>query len=207
MYRKLLSMMATPANKTNFDTLPTIETRRAVLAEHVADIEEQALIQGRDTKGATVAKQEVELKLEALAFKACENLHVFADDAGKVDLASKYDIKKYKLKELRNEELVTKTSDIIADAETYKTELAQLRFSAANLATLKSLQVAYRESLSANPNLIAMRVAATEALSLLFTQAKEAVEKLDKAVNLLKEDHPQLVALYLQTRNIADLGS
>jgi len=206
MYRNVLSMMATPANKSKFDTLASIEPRRAALAEQVAAIEEQANIQVRDTKGATAAKKALEAQLEALAYKACENLQVFADDSGKVDLATKYDLKMYKLMGLRDEELVTKTGDIIADAETYKAELAGLRFSDANLATLKSLQIAYKESLSANPNLVDMRAAATDALALLFPQAKEAVEKLDKAVNLLKDDHPQLVSLYFQTRNIADLG-
>lgn len=207
MYRNLLSMMATPANKNKFDELASIETRRVALADIITDIEEQADIQARDTKGATAAKKVLEVKLIATALKACENLHVFAGDTDKVDLATKYDIRKRDLEGLRDEQLVNKSVEIITDAEMYKTQLAELRFSEANLATLKSLRTAYKESLSANPNLVDMRAAATDALILLFPQAKEAVLKLDKAVNLLKDDHPQLVALYFQTRNIADLGS
>ena len=207
MYRNLLTMMAVPANKTNFDTLVTIETRRLALDGIVEDIEDQSLIQGRDTKGATAAKKELEIKLEKLAHKACENLLVFAQDSGNTALATTYKVSISKIKGLRDEDLVKESKIILADAKTHAAGIAALKFSAANLASLESLIVAYNESRSTNPNLQAMRTAATSALLLLFPEAAAAVDNLTRGVNLLKDDHPDTVALFEKTKNIKDLGS
>lgn len=207
MYRNLLSMMGLPANKTIFDTLATIETRRIAFKDIVDDIEDQSLIQGRDTKGATAAKKQVEAQLEKLAHKASENLLVFAEDSGNTKLATTYNVSISDIKGLRDEKLVEASTNILADAKIHAAGIAALKFSAANLASLESLIIAYKESLSDNPNLQAMRTAATAALLLLFPDAATAVEKLTKGVNLLKDDHPDTVALFEKTKNIKDLGS
>lgn len=56
-------------------------------------------------------------------------------------------------------------------------------------------------------NLVALRKTSTETLTLLFSEAAAAVDKLAKGVNLLKDEHPALVSLFEKTRNIKDLGS
>lgn len=207
MFRNLLGMMAKPENKTVFDTLPLLEGRRKALEDVVEDIDDQAKIQGGDTKGATVAKDVLEEKLEKMAYKACQNLHVFGQESGKPDLEATYKVSMSKIKGLRDEKLVEQGNIILADAKTHAAGIAALKFSAANLASLESLVIAYKESLTGNPNLVAMRTAATSALLLLFPQAKAAVELLNSGVQLLKDDHPSTVSLFEKNMNIKDLGS
>ena len=206
-YRNILAMMGIPANKTIFDTLATIEGRRVVLEEKVVSIEAQAKIQARDTKGATAAKKEVEGLLETQAHKACENLLVFAQDSKDTDLATTYNVSISTIKSLRDEALIKKSETILDDATIHAAGLVALRFSAADLASLASLIIAYKESLSDNPNLLVMRTASTDALALLFPEAAAAVELLGNGINLLKRDHPTTVALFEKSKAIKDLGS
>lgn len=207
MFRNLLAMMVQAVNKLIFDTLPSIEIRRVAFSDIVEDIEDQSLIQGRDAKGATAAKKEIEAKLEKMAHKACENLLVFAENTDNTELATTYKVSLSKIKGLRDEKLVEQSTLILADAKIHAAGIAALKFSAGNQATLESLITAYKESLSKNPNLVAMRTSATAALALLFPEAKAALEKLTNAVNLLKDDHPDTVALFEKTKVIKDLGS
>ena len=207
MYRNLLSMMAKPENKAIFDTLPTIENRRLAFKEIVDTIDAQAVMQGRDTKGATAAKKQLEVQLEKLAHKASENLLVYAQDNDMIELATRNKKSLSQIVDLRDKALVTECKIILEDAKAHAAGISALKFSLANQATLESLITSYHESLSANPNLVAIRTTSTAALLLLFSEAIEALEKLTKGVNLLKEDHASLVSLFDKTKNIKDLGS
>jgi len=100
---------------------------------------------------------------------------------------------------------MSKYGDIKKDAETYKVETAGLKFSAESISTLESLIVSYGNSLSTNPDLGAIKTASTEALILLYPEAKTAVESLDRAVNLLKDGHASLVAGYEKFYVVKDL--
>lgn len=208
MYGNVLNLMSQPDNQAIFATLATIEPRHHAFRMVVDSIDAQALIQVRDTKGATAAKKQIEKQLEQIACKACENLLVFAQDTGLTGLAATYTgISISSIERLRDLDLIHKCQAIQADATTHAAGLAALKFSAADLASLSSLIVSYQESLSANPNLVAIRTAATDALLLLFPEAAEKLEKLTNGINLLKDDHPDIVALFLKTKAIKDLGS
>jgi len=106
---------------------------------------------------------------------------------------------------LRDLDLVSKCGDIEKDSETYKVEIAGLKFSSVSPSTLESLIVSYGNSLSTNPDLGAIKTAATDTLILLFPETKTAVESLDRAVNLLKDAHAGLVAGYENFKMVKDL--
>jgi len=65
--------------------------------------------------------------------------------------------------------------------------------------------VSYSNSLGTDPNLVTIKTAYSDALTLPFPEAETTVESLDRAGNLLKDAHARIVAGHANFRVITDL--
>ena len=171
----------------------------------IVAIDTAAQKQNSATHGATLDRTSARAALEDVLFLCCEALGVIAHSAGDNQLLKLTDLKPSDLQRLTDEELSNTASSIVAETTGRKNELATLQVTQENLDELNEALQEFNASKSAPRAAIANRMAQTEALPQLITEANEILRnELDRMVNLFRRSHPDFVAAYRAARVIVD---
>jgi hypothetical protein len=175
------------------------------LKAKITDIDTAAQKQNSATHGATLDRTTARADLEDVLFLSCEALGVLAHSAGDNQLRKLTDLKPSDFQRLADEELSNTARGILTETTGRKTELATLQVTQENLDELNKALQEFNASKSAPRAAIANRMAQTEALPQLITDANDILRnELDRMVNLFRRSHPDFVAAYRGARVIVD---
>jgi hypothetical protein len=179
----------------------------AALAEldaQIAGIESAARKQ-ETPSGAAAHKAAKRDALEDVAFLMCQALSVLAHDARDKELSALCDVTPSDLAEMDEQSLSNRTANVLAAANTRKTELETLQVTQENLDEFTQALSAFNAAKTKPREATAARKVQTESLPLMIQEALGLLrDRIDPMVNLFSRTNPEFVAGYRNARMIID---
>jgi hypothetical protein len=155
--------------------------------------------------GATDDKAAAREALEEVLFLTCEALGVLAHDTEDHDLSALTSVTMTSLQRFGEEQLSNRATQVLAEANTRKTELATLDVTQANLDELESALTEFNAAKARPRTATANRSAQTQSLPNLIRDVSSLLRnQIDRMVSLLRRKNPDFVAGYESARVIVD---
>jgi hypothetical protein len=170
----------------------------------VAEIDAVVEQHGTPT-GAVADKADARDALEEATFLMCEALGVVAHDEGNNELALLTKVTRTGLDRMDAEELSSKASAVLAQANAHLTQLTTVQVTPANIEEMTQALTKFNQLKTAPRTATAERAVLTEKLPRLVRAAIDIYEdRIDPMVNLFSRTDPDFVAGYKNARAIVD---
>lgn len=168
-------------------------------------IDAAAQKQETPTSGAVADKAEARDELEDVLFLTCEALGVLAYTSGDHELDALVDVTPHTLDKMGEEELSNRATNILAEANAKKTELAAMQVTQANLDELDQALQAFQALKTRPRSAVVERMVQTETLPTLVREASSILrDQIDRLVNLFRRSNPEFVSGYRSARVVVD---
>ena len=156
--------------------------------------------------GKTKAKKVTRAFVSKQALGISGAIYNFAKKTGDQPLMAKTDIKKSKLKKLRDTELMIELLSIKVKGTELSSEIAKFGIPASKLdAYLRNIEI-YSKALGASDTGSAVRKGAFKSLATLFEEADSFIDSIDRLMENYSDSHAEFYAGYKAARKIKDLG-
>ena len=181
-----------------------LQTAMTEVNAKVAEIDAVVEQHGTPT-GAVADKADARDALEEATFLMCEALGVVAHDEGNNELAALTKVTRSGLGRMPGEELSSKASAVLAQANAHLTQLPTVQVTPANIEQLSQALTEFNQLKTAPRTATAERAVLTEKLPRLVRDAIDIYEdRIDRMVNLFSRTDPDFVAGYENARAIVD---
>jgi hypothetical protein len=171
----------------------------------IEEIDAAAQTQETPVTGATEDKAAARDELEDDLFLMCEALGVLAHTSNDHDLEALVDVSPSSLDKLGDEELSNRATNVLARANTKKTELEALQVTQANIDELEDALQAFQAAKAKPRTAVVERSVQTQSLSSLVREANSILrDRIDRLVNLLRRENLEFVAGYRSARVVVD---
>ena len=193
-------------NRSLWNGMPPFVSAVELLTDKLAAIDLTARKQQTATAGAALDRAAARERLEDVLFLATEALGVLAHNMGDNTLLDLSDVRPSALQRMTDEQLANHSQSIVAQASSRTAELATLQVTEANLTELSQALATFIQTKSAPRAAIANRMAQTDSLPELISDANQILRsQIDRMVSLFQRSHPEFVAAYRAARLIVDL--
>jgi len=156
--------------------------------------------------GKTKAKKVTRAFVSKQALGISGAIYNFAKKTGDQPLMAKTDIKKSKLKKLRDTELMIELLSIKAKGTELSSEIAKFGVPASKLdAYVRNIEI-YSKALGASDTGGAVKKGAFKTLKTLFEEVDSIIDSMDRMVENYSDSHAEFYAGYKAARKIKDLG-
>lgn len=175
------------------------------LKNKIGAIDIAAQKQETPTTGATRDKAAARDALEDVLFLTCEALAVLGHTADDHDLLALTALSPSNLGRLDDEELSNRATNVLAKANSRKTDLAAFNVTQANLDEFDQALQDFKAAKAKPRTATAERAAQTESLPSLIRDTSGILRnEIDRLVNLFRRTNPDFVAGYRTARAIVD---
>ena len=175
------------------------------LKDKIGAIDIAAQKQEAPTTGATLDKAAARDALEDVLFLTCEALAVLGHTGDDHDLLALTALSPSNLQRLDDEELSNRATNVLAEANSRKTDLAAFHVTQANLDEFDQALQDFKAAKAKPRTATAERAAQTESLPSLIRDASGILRnEIDRLVNLFRRTNPDFVAGYRTARAIVD---
>ena len=187
-----------------WSTMLPLQTAMTEADAGIAAIDAAAL-RHETPQGATVDKADARDDLEDATFLMCEALSVLAHESGDNDLMAVARVTRTLLDRMGEEELSTRATAVLAQANAHKTELVTYQVTQANIDELDQSLKNFNAAKTAPRSAIAERSVHTKSVTTLAREAQAILRNsIDRYVNLFRRTDPDFVAGYKAARVIVD---
>jgi hypothetical protein len=187
-----------------WNTLTPLQTAMTEFDAGIAAIDEAAL-KHETPQGATADKADARDDLEDATFLMCEALGVLAHESGDNDLLALTRVTRTLLDRMGAEELSTRATAVLAQANAHKTELVTYRVSQANIDELSNALTEFNQAKAGPRMATAERAVLTESLPRLVKETNDILKnRIDRLVSQFSRTDPDFVAGYENARVIVD---
>ena len=163
-------------------------------------------VRKKATSGKTKAKKVTRAFVSKQALGVSGAIYAFAKKTGDQTLMAKTDIKKSKLKKLRDTELMIELNSIKVKGMELSSEIAKFGIAASKLdAYLRNIEI-YSKAIGASSTGGAVKKGAFKTLKTLFEEADSFIDSMDRMVENYSDSHAEFYAGYKAARKIKDLG-
>jgi len=163
-------------------------------------------VRKKATSGKTKAKKVTRDFVSKQALGVSGAIYAYAKKTGDQPLMAKTDIKKSKLKKLRDTELMIELLSIKAKGTELSLEIAKFGIPASKLDAYVSNMEIYSKAIGASGTGGAVKKGAFKTLSTLFEEADSIIDSMDRMVENYSDSHAEFYAGYKAARKIKDLG-
>src|SRR5436190_764903 len=187
-----------------WSTMAPLQTAMTEVDAGIAAIDAAAL-RHETPQGATVDKADARDDLEDATFLMCEALSVLAHETGDNDLLAVTRVTRTLLDRMGEEELSTRATAVLAQANAHKAELITYQVSQANIDELSNALTEFNQAKAGPRTATAERAVLTESLPRLAKETNDIYKnRVDPLVNLFSRTNPDFVAGYEKAREIID---
>jgi len=187
-----------------WSTMAPLQTAMTEVDAGIAKIDAAAL-KHETPKGATADKADARDDLEDATFLMCEALGVLAHESGDNDLLAVTRVTRTLLDLMGEEELSTRATAVLAQANAHKTELVTYQVSQANIDELSNALTEFNHAKAGPRTATAERAVLTESLPRLVKETNDTFKnRVDPLVNQFSRTDPDFVAGYQKARAIVD---
>jgi len=187
-----------------WSTMLPLQTAMTEVDAGIAAIDAAALKHGTP-QGATADKADARDDLEDATFLMCEALGVLAHDSGDNDLLAVTRVTRTLLDRMGEEELSTRATAVLAQANAHKTELVPYQVSQANIDEMSSALTEFNQAKTGPRTATAERAVLTESLPRLAKATNDILKnRVDRLVSQFSRTNPDFVAGYENARVIVD---
>jgi hypothetical protein len=179
-------------------------TAVAEFKDKITALDNSALKQDTPT-GATDDKAAAREALEDVLFLACEALGILGHEAEDHDLLAVTSLARSSLQRFDEEQLSQRATQVLAEANAKKTELATLNVTQANIDELESAIAEFNAAKARPRTAAANRSAQTQSLPNLIRETTSLLRnRIDRMVSLQRRSHSDFVVGYQSARVIVD---
>jgi hypothetical protein len=157
--------------------------------------------------GKTEVKQSAQKTMIVKTVEVAAGLFTYAKKNGLIEVKTLADVKDYKLRQMKNVDLLTKCTKIYDAAKSVETLLADFDVTPAMLTDFKTKIDVYENSLGEKESSMGKRKGAGKTLLQLFNSADEILkDELDRFAEKLTDKNPAFYEDYHSVRNIKNIG-
>jgi len=194
-------------NNGVWNGLPAFVSAFSAFEDVIQGIQDQRVIQEKDTKGVTQDKGSAEDELIDQALKVSTSVHAYATEINDNTLREKINYSPSDLKIARDTILIDMCQLIHDEANNVVTNLADYGVTPAELTDLQGKIDDYEAIVAGPRNAITDRSTATIELENLFITGDDILtNKLDKLITQFKQSDPEFTTQYANSRKIIDMG-
>jgi len=202
MFKTTSSYMA--EHTAVWSTMAPLQTAMTEVNAGIAKIDAAAL-RHETPQGATADKADARDDLEDATFLMCEALGVLAHETADNDLLALTRVTRTLLDRMGEEELSTRATAVLTQANAHKTELVTYQVSQANIDELSDALTEFNQAKPGPRTATAERAVLTESLPRLVKETSDILKnRVDRLVSQFSRTNPDFVAGYERARAIVD---
>ncbi len=196
------------ASSAEYASLPAMAAATALLGSMIEEIKKKEKERNESAEGKRGARDAAQTALINAVYPIACSIGAYASEKKNVELAEKAKVTKSELQRLRPADLSLKANSIHDLANSLLQELAGHGVTEAVLANALAKDASFNEAVGGVNTGSTGQSAAISAVENLFKEGDVLLhERLDKLMEVLKEDHLQFYDAYFAARVIKDLGT
>ena len=194
-------------NETVANSIPKFSENYLILQSTTNEIQEISKLQGTNRTGIASDKNKLKKTLIALAAKNSRKITALAAFINSDALLKEVRYNEAQLERLAETTLIEKAMTIYSSAEANIGKLAEHGITPETQKVFIDTITALNNALKTPRSSIAEKKKATERLTVLFQTAENAIEMMDFAVGIVKDEQVDFVTAYKTSRKLVDIST
>lgn len=194
-------------NETVANSIPKFSENYLILQSTTNEIQEIGKLQGTNRTGIASDKNKLKKTLIALAAKNSRKITALAAFINSDALLKEVRYNEAQLERLAETTLIEKAMTIYSSAEANIGKLAEHGITPETQKVFIDTITALNNALKTPRSSIAEKKKATERLTVLFQTADNAIEMMDFAVGIVKDEQVDFVTAYKTSRKLVDIST
>ena len=174
----------------------------------VTQIQNTAKLSGMKTENITAGKNAAVKSFTVKLFKVTSLMLAYANATKNADLKNKVDYAESELDDMRPDELLNVTEDVVEEFDARKAALTDYNLDETDMEPIRAFLATFKKTTTATRTTITTRKAANERLRPQFADASVILkEQLENLMEKFRETNPDFYGEFWAARGIVDAGT